>query len=85
MVLEPVSIRTCIRVFTFSKIFSETIWPIKDKFYMKHQKEGRTNVYIDNPGHMIKMAAMPIYGIHPSKIFFSGTGEQISRKLDMKH
>ena len=30
-------------------------------------------MYINNQGHMTKMAAMPIYGINPSKIFFSGT------------
>ena len=29
-------------------------------------------MYINNQGHMTKMAAMPIYGINPSKIF-SGT------------
>ena len=29
---------------------------------MKHLKEGGTNVYINNPGHMTKMAAMPICG-----------------------
>ena len=34
---------------------------------------------------MTKMAAMPIYGINPSKIFFSGTGGPISKKLGMKH
>ena len=31
-------------------------------------------MYINDPGHMTKMAAMPIYGKNPSKIFFSGTG-----------
>ena len=41
-------------------------------------------MYIRNPGHMTKMAAMPIYGKNPSKIF-SRTGELISRKLGMKH
>ena len=70
----------------FSKIFSsETAWPIKAKFYMKHLWEGGTNVYINNPGHMTKMAAMPIYGTNPSKIFFSGTTGPISTKLGMKH
>ena len=71
----------------FSKIFSsETAWPIKAKFYMKHLWEGGTNVYISNPGHMTKMAAMPIYGKNPSKIFFfSGTTGPISTKLGMKH
>ena len=42
-------------------------------------------MYINNPGHMTKMAAMPIYGKNPSKIFFSGTGGPISKKLGMKH
>ena len=42
-------------------------------------------MYINNVGHMTKMAAMPIYGINPSKIFFSGTGGLISKKLGMKH
>ena len=34
---------------------------------------------------MIKMAAMPIYGQNPSKIFFSETNRLISRKLGVKH
>ena len=42
-------------------------------------------MYINNPGHMTKMAAMPIYGKNPSKIFFSVTGGLISKKLGMKH
>ena len=40
---------------------------------MKHLWEGGTNVFINKPGHMTKMAAMPIYGKYPSKIFSSGT------------
>ena len=32
---------------------------------------------------MTKMAAMPIYGKNPLKIFFSGTGRPISTKLGM--
>ena len=47
--------------------------------------EWGNNVYINDPGHMTKMAAMPIYGKNPSKIFFSGTGGPISTKLGMKH
>ena len=31
-------------------------------------------MYINKPGHMTKMAPMPIYGKNPSKIFFSETG-----------
>ena len=41
-------------------------------------------MYINNPGHMTKMAAMPIYGKNPSKIF-SRTGGSISKKFGMKH
>ena len=36
-------------------------------------------------GHMTKMAATPIYGKNPSKIFFSGTSGPIFTKLGMKH
>ena len=41
-------------------------------------------MYINNQGHMTKMADVPIYGINPSKIF-SGTIGPISKKLGMKH
>ena len=55
-----------------SNIFSsETAWPIKAKFYVEPPSGGGTKVYINGPGHMTKMAAMPIYGKTPSKIFFS--------------
>ena len=40
-------------------------------------------IYWHDDGHITKMAAMPIYGKNPSKIFFSGTGELISTKLGM--
>ena len=70
----------------FSKIFSsETPWSIRAKFYMKHLWEGGTNVYINNLGHMTKMATMPIYIKNPWKIFSSGTGWPTSTKLGMKH
>ena len=44
-------------------------------------------MYIRNPGHMTKMAVMPIYGKKKKtpKIFFSGIGEPISTKFGMKH
>ena len=38
-----------------------------------------------DPGHMTKMAAIPIYGKNPSKIFFSRTGRPISTKPGMTH
>ena len=41
---------------------SKTAWPIKAKFHVKPPWEGGTKVYINGPGHMTKMAAMPIYG-----------------------
>ena len=87
LIVYPCSgVRPSVRRPHFSKIFSsETAWPIKAKFYMKHLWEGGTNVYINNPGHMTKMAAMPIYGKNPSKIFFSVTTGPISTKLGMKH
>ena len=52
-----------VRPFTFSNIFSsETALPIKAKFYVEPPWEGGTKVCINGPGHMTKMAAMPIYG-----------------------
>ena len=63
---------------TFSKIFSETAWPIEVKLYMKHLLEGGTNVYINNPGHKMMMS---IYGKNLSKNFFSGTSGLISMKI----
>ena len=42
-------------------------------------------MFIDNPGHMTKMTAMPISGRNYSKFFFSETTGPISTKLDMKH
>ena len=52
-----------VRPSTISNVFSsETAWPIKAKFYVEPPKEGGTKVYINGPGHMTKMAAMPMYG-----------------------
>ena len=42
-------------------------------------------MYINNLGHMTKMATMPICGKKPSKINFFGTGGPITKKLSMKH
>ena len=39
-------------------------------------------IYWHDAGHMTMMAAMPIYGKNPTKIFF-GTGWLISTKLGM--
>ena len=59
--MDPASV--VVRPSTFSNIFySETAWPIKAKFYVEPPWEGGTKVCINGPGHMTKMAAMPIYG-----------------------
>ena len=47
----------CLNIFS-----SETALPIKAKFYVEPPWEGGTKIYINGPGHMTKMAAMPIYG-----------------------
>ena len=49
--------------------------------YAFRYKEMKINEH--DAGHMTKMAATPIYGKNPSKIFFSGTGGLISSKLGM--
>ena len=67
----------------FSNIFSKTAWPIKANFFFEPHWVGGTKVCSRHLGHMTKMAAMPIYGENPSKIFFFGTGGPISMKLGM--
>ena len=48
---------------TFSNIFSsETTGPIEAKFHLAPPWEGGTKVCSNGPGHMTKMAAVPIYG-----------------------
>ena len=63
--------------------FSETAWPIKAKFYVEPPWVGGTKFCSQHLGHITKMAATPIYGKNPSKIFFSRTGRPISTKLGM--
>ena len=66
----------CLNIFS-----SETALPIKAKFYVEPPWEGGTKVYINGPGHMTKMAAMPI---KPLKIF-SRTRSPMILKLGMLH
>ena len=48
---------------TFSKgIFLETTGSVSFKFHMQPSSKGAKKVLIFCPGHMTKMAAMPIYG-----------------------
>ena len=64
-------------------IFSETTEPFLIKFCMKAFRYKEMKIYYHDAGHMTKMAATPIYGKTPSKIFFSGTGGSISTKLGL--
>ena len=69
---------------TISNIFfSKTTRPIKAKFNVEPPWEGGRKVCSRHLGHMTNMAATPIYGKNPSKIFFSRTGGPISTKLGM--
>ena len=69
---------------TISNVFfSKTACPIKAKFYVEPPWVRGTKVCSRHLGHMTKMAARPIYGKNPSKIFFSRTGRPIFTKLSM--
>ena len=81
MVRRPSGVRPSL---TISNIFfSKTACPIKAKFYVEPPWVGGTKVCSRHLGHMTKMAATPIYGKNPSKIFFSRTGRPIFTKLGM--
>ena len=62
--MDPASVLVVRRPFVhiFKHLLSKTAWPIKAKFYVEPPWEGVTKVCINGPGHMTKMAAMPIYG-----------------------
>ena len=67
---------------TFSNIFSsETAWQIKAKFYVEPPWEGGTKSFINGPGHMTKMAAMPIYGKNLKKSSSPEPAGRFSRNL----
>ena len=69
---------------TFLNIFSsETTGPIKLKFHIETPKDAGTKVCSNGPGHMTKMAAMPMYGKNPLKIFFSRTRRPMTLGLGM--
>ena len=81
VVRRPSSVRPSLTISNF--FFSETAWPIKAKFYVEPPWVGGTKVCSRHLSHMTKMAATPIYGKNPSKIFFSRTGRPIFTKLGM--
>ena len=41
---------------------SETTGPIEANFHMESPWDGETKICSNGPGHMTKMAVMPIYG-----------------------
>ena len=70
----------------FSNIFSsETVGVIKAKFHIEPTWDRGTKDCSNAPGHMTKMAAMPIYGKNLKKIFFCGTKRPMALKLGMQH
>ena len=72
-----------VRPSTISNIISsETTGPIKAKFYVEPPWEGGTKVYMNGPGHMTKMAAMPIYGKNLKNLLFQN---QTSYDLETWH
>ena len=71
-------------VSTISNVFSsETALPINAKFHVEPPWEGGMKVYINGPGHMTTMAAMPIY--HIVKTFKNLLQNQESYDLETWH
>ena len=67
---------------TISNVFSsETAWLIKAKFYVEPPWEGGTKVCINGPGHMTKIAAMPIYGKNLKKSSSPEPADRFPRNL----
>ena len=57
--VHPSSVR---RPHSLNIFSSETIRPFEAKFHMESPWDGGTKVCSNGPGHMTKLAAMPIYG-----------------------
>ena len=68
---------------TLLTFFSEITEPIKAKFHVEPLQDGGTKVCIIGPGHMTRMAAMPIYGKNLKKKIFFSTTAPIALKLSM--
>ena len=82
LIVRPSSIR---RPHSSNIFSSETTGPSKARFHIEPQKVRGMEVYSPHLGHMTKMAAMPIYGKKPLKIFFSGTKGPMVLGLNMQH
>ena len=83
MVWRPSDVRRRPSFTMLKDLLLQTTWPIKAKFYVEPPWVGGTKVCSLHAGHMTKMAATPIYGKNPSKIFFSRTGKPIFTKFVM--
>ena len=64
-------------------VFYRTTWPIELKFYVKTPYDKLAKIYSKYFSHMTKMAATPIYGKNPLKIFSSRTRWQMILGLGM--
>ena len=71
----------CVGKSNFSNIFCETTGQIEAKVHMGPPWDGGTKVCSNGPGHMTKMAAMPIYGKN-FKIFSSLKSKKNNKKND---
>ena len=64
-------------------VSSETARPFELKFYMKTPYDRLAKIYTNCTGHMTKMATMPIYGLIPKNVVFSGTKRPMALGLGM--
>ena len=84
IVYQSLRRQSVVRPSTISNIFSsETTGPIKFKLHMETLWDAGTKVCSNGSGHMTKMAATPIYGKNPLKIFFSRTRRPMTLGLGM--
>ena len=68
----------------FSNISSGTTGSVKAKIYVEPLWEWGIESFSNGPGHLTKMATMPIYGKNTLKIFFE-TGRPMAFKLHILH
>ena len=59
-------------------------WPYRLwSFHVEPQWNGGTKIHSDGPGHMTKMAIMPIYSYNPLKIFSRTSGPMTFKLGDL--
>ena len=64
-------------------VFSQTIDPIELIFHVKTPYDKILKMYSKNLSHMTEMAARPIHGKNPLKIFFSRSRRPVTLGLGM--